>query len=561
MHSFLNRTSRSVSALVVMSMVLGLFAFAPIASAAQVVSSFSPAPGDMFKIHEGENFGTTVSIADMTDDVHVHFYVKGPLGEAGETEELIESYWYIAPGDYVFVWDGMIGGDYAMSGTYEIRVDADPILDTAPPDLTHEFEVEGAAHFSLAEPVSSPYYTTSPNDFEMLVDIFTLNPSCPRLRLGPTGEPNESMEVQMNLTTGQHTFTWDGMFGGDVAPAGEFSYHLFNDDIFCGDPAELKGTFMVSNDDFPAPTLSNLGATPDPFNPNEGTITLSYMLDGSLGETTIDAEVYNSADPGSPLETWHFENQGNGTNSVVWDGMDNGSVAADGAYVFRVWGEDVIATVVSQQTTFSIDTGVEEEEEEEEGPEPPAGPDQCAGFTDVLATHPSCDAMAYVKSIGAMTGNPDGSFAPTDILQRDQVTKISLETFGLFDPDADYCNGVDPFPDMPPAQWSYQYVCRGVQLEMITGYQSGPNAGKFLPSIGVNRVEFLALLLRNLAEAMPPLSSTSYADVAADQWFSGFARFSLDNDLFPGLNLFPEKGTTRVEVADAIFKLHEAGKV
>ena len=157
--------------------------------------------------------------------------------------------------------------------------------------------------------------------------------------------------------------------------------------------------------------------------------------------------------------------------------------------------------------------------------------------------------------------NPDGTFAPNELLQRDQVAKISLETFGLFDDTADYCNGTDPFPDVPPAQWSYQYICRGVDVGMITGYEAGADAGFYRPARQVNRVEFLALILRNLSDTMPAESSTSYSDVEPNQWFSGYARYSLDNDLFEGPNLFPTQGTQRVEVADVLYQLHNLGKI
>ena len=60
---------------------------------------------------------------------------------------------------------------------------------------------------------------------------------------------------------------------------------------------------------------------------------------------------------------------------------------------------------------------------------------------------------------------------------------------------------------------------------------------------------------------MPADSSTSYSDVEPNQWFSGFARYSLDNDLFAGPNLIPTNGTKRVEVADVLYKLHNLGKI
>lgn len=192
---------------------------------------------------------------------------------------------------------------------------------------------------------------------------------------------------------------------------------------------------------------------------------------------------------------------------------------------------------------------------------PPSDPaDYCAGFSDVSDTDSDCDAIEYVKSIGAMTGNPNGTFEPSANLQRDQVAKISLETFDLFNSSKNYCSG-NPFPDVTTNDWAYQYICRGVELGMITGYASGADAGYYRPARSVNRVEFLALILRNLDETMPSVNSTSYKDVATGQWYSGFAKYSYDNSLFTGSSLYPDRFVTRREVARVIYQLHELGDI
>ena len=96
---------------------------------------------------------------------------------------------------------------------------------------------------------------------------------------------------------------------------------------------------------------------------------------------------------------------------------------------------------------------------------------------------------------------------------------------------------------------------------MITGYKSGVDAGYYRPSRSVNRVEFLALILRNVNDTMPGTGSTSYADVASGQWYSGFAKYSYDHSLFSGTRLYPTNQVTRVEVARVIYKLNQQGKI
>jgi hypothetical protein len=183
---------------------------------------------------------------------------------------------------------------------------------------------------------------------------------------------------------------------------------------------------------------------------------------------------------------------------------------------------------------------------------------KCSGFTDVNITDADCAAISYVKSSGAMTGNPDGTFDPAGLLQRDQIAKIALETFNKFNNTTNYCAGQNPFPDVTETSWSYQYICRAKALAVVTGYLAGPDAGYYRPARSVNRAEFLAIILRNLGEIMP--SGASYSDVPADSWFAGYAKYSMNNSLFTGTKLYPENFTTRREVAQVLYKLHNQGK-
>lgn len=184
----------------------------------------------------------------------------------------------------------------------------------------------------------------------------------------------------------------------------------------------------------------------------------------------------------------------------------------------------------------------------------------CAGFPDISTTDPDCPAISFVKDIGAITGTGDaGYFDPNGRLQRDQIAKIALETFGLFSEGSNYCEGSRAFPDVGPNAWSFEYMCRAKKLGVVTGYESGPDAGYYLPANLVNRAEFLAIILRNLNEAMPT-SGQNYAD-ANNQWFSEYARFAFENGLFPGSDLEPNDSVTRREVARVLYRLKTLAKI
>ncbi|MFH1533757.1 MAG: S-layer homology domain-containing protein [Nitrospirota bacterium] len=297
-------------------------------------------------------------------------------------------------------------------------------------------------------------------------------------------------------------------------------------------------------------TITNVGVTPDPFSPD---------ADGTDDETTLTFTISDDADvtvnveyDGDPtyveLLTDSAETAGDVT--VVWDGMDsNGDSSEDGVYTFLIKVVGVSDTVTDSR---NVEVDVDGD---------PVVVGQCAGYTDVLDTHPDCEAIEYMQSIDAMTGNPDGTFAPNDYLQRDQIAKISLETFELFDDSEDYCGGENPFPDVDSNDWAYQHICRGVELGMIYGYTGGADAGYYRPARDVNRVEFLALILRNVSDTMPDDSLGSYDDVEGGNWFSGYAKYSYDNALFDGNKLFPAQPTTRLEVARHVYELYLLGKI
>ena len=184
----------------------------------------------------------------------------------------------------------------------------------------------------------------------------------------------------------------------------------------------------------------------------------------------------------------------------------------------------------------------------------------CAGYSDVLPGDTDCEAFKFVQSIGAMTGNPDGTLNPSGTLQRDQVAKIVQ--YKTFVKGTDYCNSVNPFPDITAAEWSFQYICKGVQDLLITGYKSGEDAGFYRPARMVNRAEFAALLLRTLkSETIPVSPSVSYSDVPADSWYSGYAKYFKDNDLISGDTFSATSPMSRREVAQIMYKLHLLGKI
>jgi|GEM_PF-2791172 len=472
-----------------------------------------------------------------------------------------------ATGTYSLKWDGKYknggakDGQFVPDGQYKIYINSET---ASPPAVTYLSPYFTAAKtvastLSLLQQPAAIYYTGNGGNYILNYGLVTGTSTAVKVELkikGPmNNNPTEAVVgTNMNAASGNFTIPWNGQLNNQLAASGEYSWTLHaisSVNGFSVDGTTLTGNFTVSNNSQPNPTLSNLSVSPDPYDPNDGSITLKYTLNGSVGSSNITVGVYSNNDLNNALKTSSYSNQTTGTNPVIWDGRtSNNQKAGDGAYIFKVWGNDGNFTIVPQQIGFTISASVTP---------PPAT--NCAGFVDVEATSNDCDAITYVKSIGAMTGNPNGTFAPSDLLQRDQIAKIILEAFNKFNTQSDYCNGTNSFPDVPESEWSYQYVCRGKALGMINGYSAGVDKGYYRPGRSVSRSEFIALVLRNLSDTMPANDQSSYSDVAVNQWYSGYAKYSYDHSLFTGSKLYPTNFTTRVEVARILYKLHNLGKV
>jgi hypothetical protein len=191
---------------------------------------------------------------------------------------------------------------------------------------------------------------------------------------------------------------------------------------------------------------------------------------------------------------------------------------------------------------------------------PVEGPKLCADYKDVNEVDPNCDTYKYLKEAKIITGYADGTLRPNDQLKRNEMTKILLEASGNFDTNADYCKGKNPFPDVTKNDWAYQYVCRGKELGMITGYKAGKDKGKFKSTNSMNRAEFLALFARITKKEMPT-EGDLYEDVGPKTWFSSYARFAKKNNLYSGTHFYPNTPVSRSEGGYVLHHLHNLGMI
>jgi len=189
-----------------------------------------------------------------------------------------------------------------------------------------------------------------------------------------------------------------------------------NDDaIYITDP----GAIETDGDAAASPQVLNSMASPSIFSPNNDgvndTTTLSYDLNVT---SDVLVEIYD----GATLVREVFSGvKAAGTHTVVWDGENTaGDSVVEKTYTFKIYAENTLGSTVrygAQTGDVTVDYAADEV--------------NCAGFPDISYSDPLCPAIQYVKDEGIFSGYPDGTFRPNDVINRAETTKVILLGFNI----------------------------------------------------------------------------------------------------------------------------------
>ena len=116
-------------------------------------------------------------------------------------------------------------------------------------------------------------------------------------------------------------------------------------------------------------------------------------------------------------------------------------------------------------------------------------------FTDVSSKYadapfyqPVAAGVSVLTNLGAVQGNPDGTFAPNRTVNRAEFLKIAFlsnASISVSASDSTRC-----FPDVHSANWFSRYVCLAKVRKTVGGYPDG----NFRPENAVNYAEALKML-------------------------------------------------------------------
>jgi hypothetical protein len=85
-----------------------------------------------------------------------------------------------------------------------------------------------------------------------------------------------------------------------------------------------------------------------------------------------------------------------------------------------------------------------------------------------IAGENSEEAVNVLTELGVVSGYPDGTYKPDNIVTRAEMAVIVVRALGL----ADYATGTSSFSDMG-GHWSNPYVAYATSLGIIAGYPDG----------------------------------------------------------------------------------------
>jgi inhibitor of cysteine peptidase len=174
----------------------------------------------------------------------------------------------------------------------------------------------------------------------------------------------------------------------------------------------------------------------------------------------------------------------------------------------------------------------------------PALPAVAAGgtgpFTDVSADYVNATAIQYLKTTGVISGYPDGTYMPTNEINRAEFTKIVV---GALYTDL---KGKNCFPDVKE-EWYAPYVCKAKDEKIIEGYPDG----NFKPEEKIKFSEAAKIIANTMGGGVAPAALAS----SSGQWYKPYVTtLEAKKDIPLSVEFFDEN-VTRDEMAEMIYRL------
>ncbi|MBE7097831.1 S-layer protein Sap [Bacillus cereus] len=169
-------------------------------------------------------------------------------------------------------------------------------------------------------------------------------------------------------------------------------------------------------------------------------------------------------------------------------------------------------------------------------------------FPDVQPGSWSAEYIDYLVAKKAIEGKPDGTFAPTEAIDRASAAKIMAITLGL-----EVKDGAKPTFKDAQDSWAAKYIAAVEKAGVIQGDETG----KFNPNNQINRASMATMIVKayKLDGKVSGQLETKFSDLK-DHWGEKAANILVTLDITNGTGngWEPDKSVTRAEAAKFIAK-------
>jgi flagellar hook assembly protein FlgD len=487
----------------------------------------------------------TVKISfEINKDANLTITIADNTGKVIKTLKDKQAY---TANDYSVTWDGkdssgkiVANGDY----TYKIVATADSKTDTETGTVTAQ--KGGGKTVDVNDPTLSNVYVTKDSfdpAWEYTYFIFNVSAKSDiKITILENGSEIDTIYDETNQPKDLYRIQWDGT--ELESDPGSYTYKIYVEnsegkDMETGD-VSIR-TDSVTNDR-PNIYKDKVGIDFIPYTPSlSSEMPITFKLDKDA-EVSLDIRlgntiVANVVDGEELLE---------GSNSIKWDGRnDDGAFVESGIYEYKLIAKDANGTD-TETGKFSVTKEAKPVD------------NKCAGFADVTSSYKYCEAVTWAKESGIFVGYPDSTFKPSQAINRGEILKVVLEAF-----DINLIGGGRNFGfyDIKGSEWFNSYLATALSMNIVSGYGDKT----FKPNGTTTRVQALKIMLeaaRNKYSLLIPenRTATPYFDIPANQWFTKYAWISKSHGLSDNVNYFyPQSPMTRGEMADMLYRFHQAG--
>lgn len=479
-----------------------LAAGTPTIGKCQVFPSNNPWNLDISNLPVHSNSGNIIANIGASDDLHPDF---GGNGEYGIPYEVVGAEQPLVPVDVVWYPEDSEEGPFPI-----------------PLNAKIEGNGEGDAHILVVEEDNCMLYELYAakrvgNGFEAgSAAVFDLKSNALRTDNWPT-PIDETYGLTSADAAGLPILA--GLIRYDEAESGEINH-------------AIRFTASTTRRDWIYPATHQAGSTDSLDAPPMGLrvrLKANYDISGYTGHSRVILEAMKKygmilADNGSD---WYFQ----GSQDSRWDDDDLNQLKGVPGSAFEV---------VDTSSINAQSVGGAEFNDDQTNAEP--GP-----FTDVSTNHSNADAIAYVKSEGIVEGYADGTYKPSQLINRAEFTKIIVGAA------FDYNSSQDPsgydifslsglfFSDLTSGAWYNPYLRRAVQEGVIGGYPDGT----FKPADAINFAEAAKIVVISF--------DLEYGNDPV--WYKPFTDVLESKGAVPTSIKSPGQEITRAEMAEMIYRL------